>query len=63
MLTFYDDESKIPVDVRIVKANDAYFNAHTSISNTKLARHILKEIDKAERVPETSFKGRSEKIW
>lgn len=62
MLNFYDGFAEIPKDVKVVKSNDSYFNAHTKIQDSDFCRTVLKEIDKAERVSDKSFKGRSDRF-
>lgn len=62
MLIFYDNKKDIPDGIKVIKSNDTYFNAHTMLPNSDFVDKILSTIDKAVRVSERAFRGRSDKF-
>ena len=58
MLELYDSKENI----NVIMSNDLYFDAHTDLKDTELSNFIINRIDKAERLSEKTFKGRSDKF-
>lgn len=61
MLNIFD-EWDIPENIKVVKSNDAFFNVNTIIDNSELSQKVLANIDKAKRVSDVSFYGRSKEF-
>jgi hypothetical protein len=57
-LNIYRKQEEIPKGMTYVKGNDAFFDAQGVICNSKLGMDILQNIDKAEYINESAFKGR-----
>ena len=58
MLNFYDKRDNI----NPIMSNDIFFNAHTKIQDLDIVKDILKIVDKAERLSDLTFIGRSNKF-
>ena len=58
-LFIYNSVDKVPNGIKIVKDNDAYFNAKSKLLDNDLVKLVLKRIDEAEYVTEDVFLGRN----
>ena len=54
--------TEIPDNMQLICENDAYFNGYTKIGDSKFERNVLNIIDKAKRVSDFKFTGRTEKL-
>jgi hypothetical protein len=61
-LTIYRKKPDIPEGIKLVRDNDAYFDAKTKLRDTALERLILKKIDYAKYNSDNTFIGREEKL-
>lgn len=59
-LNIYRSLDEVPADLRVVRANDSYFNAFTWLQDCSFVRDVLKGVDKATYKSEDFFIGRTE---
>lgn len=62
MLTIYRTVEEIPSGIKLVRDNDAYFNAKSKLLDTELVKYILGRIDGAEYVSEYIFCSKNKKV-
>lgn len=59
VLNIYIGKENVPENVFLVYDVDAYFEIAPSINKTELVERVLREVEKAEYVNETTFKDRA----
>jgi len=61
-LIVYNSRECVPEKLRIVDNNGAFFDMHTMIPDTDLAKEILKTVDKAGYYSEQAFTSRTKEM-
>jgi hypothetical protein len=58
-LNVYLNKNELPVGIKYIKNNDLFFNGATIIDKSDFTALVLKTVDKAERVSDSTFIGRT----
>ena len=61
-LNIYLHRSEVPEGMNIICGNDVYFDGYTIIGDSEFEKEVLSAIDKAKRVSDTTFIGRTRKL-